>query len=82
MKQPRKVIVLMDTTYWGKSFGTMVFKDAYSIPNNRLYDFLLFCIETTTLNSDFNRQNFAGVLEIFNQKAKLYVSRIELIERE
>tara|TARA_B100000809_G_scaffold266907_1_gene332813 strand:+ start:2285 stop:3055 length:771 start_codon:yes stop_codon:yes gene_type:complete len=64
--------------YYGFSF----FEDAYSIPSNRLYDFILFCIETTTLNSDFNRQNFAGVLEIFNQKSKLYVSRIKLIEKE
>lgn len=27
-KQPRKVIVLMDTTYWGREHGTMLFKDA------------------------------------------------------
>lgn len=30
---PRKVIVLMDTTYWGRSFGLMLFKDAYSKEN-------------------------------------------------
>lgn len=29
----RKVIVLMDTTYWGRSFGLMLFKDAYSKEN-------------------------------------------------
>jgi len=63
-------------------YGFNFFEDAYSIPTNRLYDFLLFCIETTTLNSDYNRQNFAGVLEIFNQKSKLYVPRIKLIENE
>ncbi len=63
-------------------YGFNFFEDAYSIPNNRLYDFLLFCIETTTLNSDYNRQNFAGVLEIFNQKSKLYVPRIKLIEKQ
>ena len=27
-KQPRSAIVLMDTTYWGKTFGVMLFKDA------------------------------------------------------
>lgn len=63
-------------------YGFIFFQDAYNIPNNRLYDFLLFCIETTTLNSDFNRQNFAGVLEIFNQKSKLYVSRLKGLEKE
>lgn len=30
---PKKVIVLMDTTYWGRSFGLMLFKDAYSKEN-------------------------------------------------
>lgn len=32
-KEPRKVIVLMDTTYWGRSFGVMLFKDAYTKEN-------------------------------------------------
>jgi hypothetical protein len=26
-KLPRKVIVLMDTTYWGRNFGVMLFKE-------------------------------------------------------
>lgn len=69
------VTVAMIIDYYGLPF----FKDAYNVPNNRLYDFLLFCMETTTLQSDFNRQNFAGVLEIFKIKSKLYVSRIESI---
>jgi len=30
---PRKVIVLMDTTYWGRSFGLMLFRDSYSKEN-------------------------------------------------
>jgi len=32
-KEPRKVIVLMDTTYWGRNFGVMLFKDAYTKEN-------------------------------------------------
>ena len=32
-KQPRKIIVLMDTTYWGRSFGVMLFKDAITKEN-------------------------------------------------
>jgi hypothetical protein len=58
-------------------YGFKFFEDAYRIPNNKLYDFLLFCIETTTLNLDYNRQNFAGVLQIFNEKSKIYVPRIK-----
>lgn len=30
---PREVIVLMDTTYWKKGFGVMLFKDAYTKQN-------------------------------------------------
>jgi hypothetical protein len=45
--QPREVVVLMDTTYFGRTFGVMLFKDAYTGENlfkqyvkyetNRLY---------------------------------------------
>lgn len=31
--QPRKVIILMDTTYWGRNFGVMLFKDAITKEN-------------------------------------------------
>ena len=32
-KEPRKVVVLMDTTYWGRNFGVMLFKDSYTKEN-------------------------------------------------
>ena len=32
-KTARKVIVLMDTTYWGRTFGVMLFKDAITKEN-------------------------------------------------
>lgn len=32
-KQARKVIILMDTTYWGRNFGVMLFKDALTKEN-------------------------------------------------
>ena len=31
--QPRSVVVLMDTTYFGRNFGVMLFKDAYTKEN-------------------------------------------------
>ncbi|MCF6182498.1 hypothetical protein [Lutibacter sp.] len=37
-KEPRKVIILMDTTYWGRSFGVMLFKDSYTRENLLKYD--------------------------------------------
>ena len=33
LKQARIVIVLMDTTYWGRNFGVMLFKDAITKEN-------------------------------------------------
>ena len=74
-KENLTVVEIID--YYGFKF----FEDAYRIPNNKLYDFLLFCIETTTLNSDYNRQNFAGVLQIFNEKSNIYVPRIKIIKK-
>ena len=32
-KEIRQVIVLMDTTYWGRNFGVMLFKDAFTKEN-------------------------------------------------
>lgn len=32
-KKPRAVVVLMDTTYWGRNFGVMLFKDSYTKEN-------------------------------------------------
>ncbi len=59
-------------------YGFPFFEDAYQLPQNRLYDFMLFCIETSSLQSDFKNQNFAGVLEIFEEKSKVYVSRLAI----
>lgn len=33
LKEPRKVVILMDTTYFGRKFGVMLFKDAYTKEN-------------------------------------------------
>ena len=33
VKIPKQVIVLMDTTYWGRNFGVMLFKDAITKEN-------------------------------------------------
>lgn len=32
-KRPRRVLILMDTTYWGRNFGVMLFKDAITKDN-------------------------------------------------
>ena len=53
------------------------FERSYGVPKNRTFDFLLFCLETTTLESDFYKNNHGRVLAVFEEKAALYVSRIE-----
>lgn len=42
-KQVKSVIVMMDTTYWGRSFGVMLFKDAITKEN-----LLKFYVKTET----------------------------------
>ncbi len=53
------------------------FTEAYSIPEDRIYDFLLFCVETSSVQWDFNRERYARVLEIYKEKSIVYSSRIE-----
>jgi hypothetical protein len=62
-------------------YSSDFFFESYQVPEDRLYDFLLFCIETSTLQNDFNKENYSRVLTIFSEKGKEYVERI-LEEKE
>lgn len=53
------------------------FTKAYQLPENRIYDFLLFCVETTSLKSDFRNERYPLVLAIFENKSGEYLQRIE-----
>ncbi|MFT6127356.1 hypothetical protein ABXT64_02690 [Candidatus Marifrigoribacter sp. Uisw_064] len=57
-------------------YGFSFFEEAYKIPNNRLYDFLLYCMETSTLDKDFKSQNYASLLSIFEEKSETYLIRL------
>ena len=57
------------------------FNEAFQIPENRVYDFILFCIETSTLQDDFKEERYSGVLEIFQTKGEEFVKRL-LITQE
>lgn len=61
-------------------YGFSFFEEAYQIPDDRLYDFLLFCIETSTLEEDFKNQNFTALLNIFTKNSETY--RIRLSEKK
>ncbi len=56
-------------------YGPFFFEEAYKIPEDKLIDFLLFCSETSDLTKNFNNANYANVLEIFHEKAPIYLSR-------
>ncbi|MFC7357674.1 carboxypeptidase-like regulatory domain-containing protein [Jejudonia soesokkakensis] len=58
------------------------FTEAYQIPENRTYDFMIYCIETTELQKNFKNENFAGVLSVFDDKSKEYRSRLEFSEEK
>jgi hypothetical protein len=56
-KQPKRVVVLMDTTYWGRSFGVMLFKDAISKENLLKY----------YVRNETNQLYLKGVKELVNR---------------
>lgn len=57
-------------------YGFSFFDEAYKIPNDRLYDFLLYCIETSTLEKDYKNQNYTSLLSIFEEKSETYLIRL------
>ncbi len=52
------------------------FTTTYGIPENRVYDFLLFCAETTQIESDFKKEKYGNVLLVLDEKAKIYAERL------
>jgi hypothetical protein len=62
-------------------YSPAFFFEAYKLPEDRLYDFLLFCIETTTLQQSFKASRYEEVLSIFEQKSVVYLDRM-LEEKE
>jgi hypothetical protein len=53
------------------------FEEAYGIPENRLYDFLLYCMETTRIKHNFEAENYSLVLDSFKEQSKEYVIRLK-----
>lgn len=58
------------------------FTTTYGIPENRVYDFLLFCAETTQIESDFKKEHYGSVLLIFEEKGTLYSNRLSEENKE
>lgn len=60
-----------------KYYTIPFFESTYNIPENRVYDFLLFCAETSEVENDFKTQKYGSVLLIFEKKGKEYASRLK-----
>lgn len=58
------------------------FTEVYGIPENRLYDFVLFCVETSTIQDDFLLQKHGKVHDIFATKSKIYLERLTSSKEE
>ena len=70
--ESENVIVARMIHYYTPQF----FEEAYEIPDERLYDFLLFCMETTEIKHNFEAENYSLVLASFKEKSKEYVNRL------
>lgn len=58
-------------------FYTPAFLDeVYGIPEDRVYDFVLFCVESTTIESEFYAGRYENVLSEFQSKSLLYLDRM------
>jgi len=57
-------------------YGIDFFKEAYQVPEDRVYDFILYCTENSSIGADFSRGNHAAVLEVFQKESAEYLSRI------
>ena len=71
--ESENVVVARMIHYYTPQF----FEEAYSIPEDRLYDFLLFCMETTSIKHNFEAENYSLVLDSFKEQSKEYVIRLK-----
>lgn len=62
-------------------YGLDFFEEVYQIPEDRVYDFLIFCIDTSDVEQWYQDQRLSLVIQTFEQKAAVYVPRIAEFER-
>ncbi|WP_108867106.1 hypothetical protein [Aquimarina aquimarini] len=55
--------------FYGKHFLSSV----YNLPKEKIYDFLLFCIQTSAIQYEFSKENHNVVLRILSNKRKEFV---------
>ncbi|MEM7185250.1 MAG: carboxypeptidase-like regulatory domain-containing protein [Bacteroidota bacterium] len=70
--EAQNVLVVKMINYYTPQF----YEESYGIPEERLYDFLLFCIETSDIEDHFNKEHYNLVLETFASHGKEYTLRM------
>ncbi len=55
--------------FYGKQFLSSI----YNLPEEKIYEFLLLCIQTSTIQYEFAKENHNTVLKIFSDKRKEFV---------
>ncbi len=77
LKTRRKWVMENNTVAKMINYYTLpFFSTSFSIPQNKVYDFLLFCCETTSIESEFKQEHYGKVLLILEEKANIYSSRL------
>ncbi|NND63837.1 MAG: hypothetical protein HKN48_11675 [Flavobacteriaceae bacterium] len=59
------------------NYGSEFYEEAFEIPKERVFDFTLFCVETTEIENHFKKESYALVLSILEEKAKVYKERLD-----
>lgn len=70
--EAENVLVSQMIHYYSPQF----FDETYGVPEERLYDFLLFCIETSEIEHNFRKEHYNLVLETFASRGKEYTLRL------
>ncbi len=70
--EAENVLVAKLINYYSPQF----FDESYGVPEERLYDFLLYCVETTDIEHNFKKEHYNLVLETFASRGKEYTLRL------
>ena len=58
-------------------FGDEYFIKDLNIPKEKIREFVFFVYETTSIQTDYNHQNFLNIMKTFSQTAPVYLERLK-----
>lgn len=59
------------------TYTNQFFIEAYQIPEQRVYDFVLYCVESSNITTNFKQQNYNLVLQTFKEKSIVYLQQMQ-----